>query len=257
MDVSVGYYLEKGEAQALLNDVAPYLPDRLVTGPTLPDISLSQPTSPRRFKFHHAPDGTLHVTVLSNIQPATLYFFVVLDLIVVGFFLSLVYPSTVAPIDHSIIRLSVVFGVAIAAISFAILRESIGVKQYIVSSTTWTYEWRVLCFGAIKHYDVQAMGSLQLIANTFVVQDSKCANVSRVAAQHLLGFQYGGAMVFMHQYLEEDQVAPLLDAIRPYLPQHLFQPRAKSTVSWTMEAMSTNGNHATEPLTSTIQPSYS
>ncbi|KAF0696520.1 Aste57867_12713 [Aphanomyces stellatus] len=265
--VCVGYYLEEVQVQALLNDLTPYLPGRLVATPQLSSLQFPRDavssSSPPRFQVQHAPDGTLHVAMPNHIHPALLCFLVVFDALFIVFSgLNLTSPSMFATREDGIQEIvwGVAFGIAVTALSCAILRALFGIERCIVSSTTWTYERRVLCVGLTKHYDVQLMGPLQLTTETFVLYETRRTDSpSRVVSQHLFGFQYGGAMVNMGYYLAEGEVESFLDAIVPFMPAHLAKFRPTSIHGPDVEAQEgvVASNNPKAPLTAIVYPSYS
>ncbi|KAF0696518.1 Aste57867_12711 [Aphanomyces stellatus] len=196
--------LGTGRSIAAHDDLAPLLPDQLVKTlrcrqpPHVDASALSSHVTPRYLM--RATDGTLHLTVPFQARPIVLGFLVFFDIAVVAMmYFVLVVPSHVVRQTKHDQQQNSRATTVLFVVGFALY----GIEEFVVSSTTWSYTWRVLCLGATKHYDIKAMGPLQITTT------SKRPSHEALSRQ-LFGFQYGGTMVNMGYYLNQSEVETFL-----------------------------------------------
>ncbi|RHY13571.1 hypothetical protein DYB32_010916 [Aphanomyces invadans] len=88
-----------------------------------------------------------------------------------------------------------------------------GVEYVTVTPTVFTYKWKVLCFERTKHFGTQHMGRVHTIVKMG-------GSRSRPSVRHLLGFQYGGAVVEFGYCLAPNEVEPFMLELANFLVDH-------------------------------------
>ncbi|KAF0696610.1 hypothetical protein As57867_012589, partial [Aphanomyces stellatus] len=94
-----------------------------------------------------------------------------------------------------------------------------GVERYVISATSFTRHWQVLCFRGTKQYDFANMGPIHYVASAWRSTDENDqladAKTTDRTAHVQIGFRYGAQDVRLDNFFNDNEVDIFLQDISP------------------------------------------
>ncbi|KAF0696611.1 Aste57867_12636 [Aphanomyces stellatus] len=176
-----------------------------------------------RYQLTPLSDGGAMVIVRSHARPMPLILlsFVAIAAIVIAIAVC-VSDTSLGVVQASVVVLALLVVLYVVSI---IATSAFGIERYMITATSLTRHWKVLCLRGAAQYDFAHMGPIHYVASSWV------ANKTSDRTAHVrIGFRYGAQDVQLDNFLNENEVDIFLQDISPYLPEHVM-PRISMVTS--------------------------